>query len=306
MLQVVRIVCSTTSARQGCNYLVLRTPSPVPACLPWETRRDWASGLGPVGVSCFAASLDTSELDVCDPGTMNTNATAQSGALPEIVRQTDSYVIAIMNQKGGVGKTMLALALAAHTAAANGRALLVDVDPQANAYDISQAFPEPGYDVIHELQPAELTRIRGLREFDTILVDCPGSLEGQDVLAEVLARSTYVIIPYDHSPESILPTIRTAARVRAAGTPYAAVVTRADPRLGADFILDAWRTLEGEGIKYFRTAIRWYRAWPNSILAGVPITQWHERYAPRLREDIGSLHTELLLDLARLAPAGRP
>ena len=142
---------------------------------------------------------------------MNTNATAESGASPAIVRQTDSYVIAIMNQKGGVGKTMVALALAAHTAAANGRALLVDVDPQANAYDISQAFPEPGYDVIHELQPADLTRIRGLREFDTILVDCPGSLEGQDVLAEVLARSTYVIIPYDHSPESILPTIRTAA-----------------------------------------------------------------------------------------------
>jgi len=237
---------------------------------------------------------------------MNANATAESGASPAIVRQTDSYVIAVMNQKGGVGKTMVAMALAAHTAAANGRALLVDVDPQATAYDLTQAFREPGYDVIHELRPADLTRIRQLRDFDTIIVDCPGSLEGQDVLAEVLARSTYVIIPYDHSPESVLPTIRTASRVRESGTPYAAVVTRADPRLGADFILDAWKTLEGEGIRYFRTAIRWYRAWPNSILAGVPITRWNERYAPRLREDIGSLHTELLLDLARLAPAGRP
>jgi chromosome partitioning protein len=82
------------------------------------------------------------------------------------------------------------------------------------------------------------------------------------------------------------------------------VVTKADPRLGADFIIEAWQILEAEGICYFRTAIRYYRAWPNSITAGVPITRWHERYAPKLREDIASVHTELLLDLGRLAPAG--
>lgn len=235
---------------------------------------------------------------------MNTNATAQSGALPGNARQTDSYVIATMNGKGGVGKTMVTISLAAHTVAAHGRALVVDVDPQATAYDITQTLENPGYEVVHELDPAELTRIRQLRDFDTILVDCPGSLEGRDVLDEVLARSTYVLIPYDHAPESVLPTIRTANKVKAAGVPYAAVVTRADPRLGAEFIMDAWSTLETADIRYFRTAIRWYRAWPNSLKNGVPITRWNERYAPRLREDIASLHTELLLDLGRLSLAG--
>ena len=49
-------------------------------------------------------------------GGMTTYATAPSGALPGLsARQTDSYVIAVMNQKGGVGKTMVTLALAAHT-----------------------------------------------------------------------------------------------------------------------------------------------------------------------------------------------
>ena len=144
---------------------------------------------------------------------MDTNATASSGALPGNARQTDSYVIAVMNQKGGVAKTMVALSLAAHTVAAYGRALVVDVDPQANAYDLTRAMEDPGYEVVHELDPAQLTRIRQLRDFDTILVDCPGSLEGRNVLAEVLARSTFVIIPYDHEPESVLPTIRTARRV---------------------------------------------------------------------------------------------
>lgn len=235
---------------------------------------------------------------------MNINATASSGALPGNARQTDSYVIAVMNQKGGVAKTMVALSLAAHTVAAYGRALVVDVDPQANAYDLTRAMEDPGYEVVHELDPVQLTRIRQLRDFDTILVDCPGSLEGRNVLAEVLARSTFVIIPYDHEPESVLPTIRTARRVKKSGVPYAAVITKADPRLGAEFIIDAWNTLEKEGIRHFRTVIREYRAWPNSLKNGVPITRWNERYAPKLREDVASLHTELLLDLGRRTPAG--
>jgi chromosome partitioning protein len=249
---------------------------------------------------------------------MTASATASSGAWPGSTRQTDSYVITMANQKGGVGKTMLALALAAHTASANGRALLLDVDPQANSYDLSTVMDDPGYDCLHEIDPAQLAKLRRLKDYDTILVDAPGSIgsvDGRDtagdragaVLAGILRESSFVLIPYNHKPESLRPTIRTAAVVKAAGLPFAAVVTMADTTGGEDrmraWVADAHAVLSSAGVPYCGSFIREYRAWPNSIRAGIPITRYGERHAPKLREDIARLHAELLLELGRHAPA---
>jgi chromosome partitioning protein len=110
-------------------------------------------------------------------------------------------VYALANQKGGVGKTTTALNLAACLAEAGERALVVDLDPQANATSGlgEQANGVSSYDLLDGLPMREVVRPTRFENLDLVparaelagaAVELAGLADGERYLAASLGDAT--------------------------------------------------------------------------------------------------------------------
>lgn len=94
-------------------------------------------------------------------------------------------VIAIANQKGGVGKTTTAINLGASLAVAEQRVLIIDIDPQGNATSGLGVRKEPGqrsiYDVLVEGEPIPQCTVRGVHFPHLDLVPSNRDLVGAEI-----------------------------------------------------------------------------------------------------------------------------
>jgi chromosome partitioning protein len=113
-------------------------------------------------------------------------------------------VISISNQKGGAGKTTLALVLADQLAASGSRVSVIDADPNGIVHKWAIRREEqgraPSYEVISRPSEGDMisTIDRLSKERDFVIVDLEGS--ASRMTSRALARSHMVLIPFNQSP----------------------------------------------------------------------------------------------------------
>jgi chromosome partitioning protein len=125
-------------------------------------------------------------------------------------------ILGLLQQKGGVGKTTLALNLAAAFAQEGQRVLLVDADPQGSALAWSSVREKsPIFSVIGMPKPTlhkELPAIAS--DYDVVVID--GAPRVNELARSAILASDYVLIPVQPSPFDVWSCADIVALVREA------------------------------------------------------------------------------------------
>jgi chromosome partitioning protein len=112
-------------------------------------------------------------------------------------------IIGLLNQKGGVGKTTLAVNLAAALTLRGGRVLLIDADPQGSALDWAAAREgDPLFAVVGLPRPTVHKEIAVVAQgYDHVVIDGPPRVT--DLARSAIMASDLVMIPVQPSPYDI-------------------------------------------------------------------------------------------------------
>jgi chromosome partitioning protein len=187
-------------------------------------------------------------------------------------------IISVVNQKGGVGKTTIAINLAAMLRRNNFNLVLLDTDPQGSAIQWHDVEDNQAVEVIHHpdsVLPADVEAL--LQNYEHIVIDAPPAIG--DITRSVLAVSDLAIVPLSPSPLDIWScwgTLEMISEVQHDNADLKAqlLVSRKIP--GTRVGREAREAMEVFETEIFQTELCQRVAYVDSMTSGVSVMQ----YAP--------------------------
>lgn len=139
-------------------------------------------------------------------------------------------VVSLVTQKGGSGKTTLALSCAVAAEEAGKRVLLVDLDPQgtAEAWYQDREAETPKLVRVEAPELAETLAAARAHPFELVFIDTPGRDEPS--IAAAVRVADLCLIPCRPTPADMKATPPTVATINRLSKPVAFVLTQTPPR----------------------------------------------------------------------------
>lgn len=214
-------------------------------------------------------------------------------------------VIAVLNQKGGAGKTTIATNLASALDRAGADVILVDSDPQGSARDWAAVREDQPVTVVGIDRPTLSRDLKNVAKKDFVIVD--GAPQAADLAASAIKAADFILIPVQPSPYDVWATadlvelVKQRIEITDGQLKAAFVVSRAitGTRIGSE-VADA---LHGYELPVLNSRIAQRVIYPTSAADGSAVFDGEPK-GPAAQE-IDALAEEVC-ELLGLAPNGDP
>ena len=194
-------------------------------------------------------------------------------------------IITVAGFKGGVGKTVTALHLAAFFAQSSDKVLLIDGDPNHSSLNWADRGDLP-FNVCSLIGAAKASR----RASD-IVIDTEGNPD-LDVIKDFAETSDLVVLPTTADILAIEALLNAVDSLSNLGR-YGVVLTMIDSRKRSDAEA-AKRALEQQNIPVFKQSIRRLTAYERAALAGCIVRDSGDRFSRIAWSEYEALGKEVL------------
>lgn len=202
--------------------------------------------------------------------------------------------IAVLNQKGGSGKTTIATHLATALMRVGHDILLVDSDPQGSARDWAAVREDQPVPVVGIDRPTIGRDLKNLARKDYVIID--GAPQAADLAASAIKAADFILIPVQPSPYDIWATaelvdlVKQRIEITDGKLQAAFIVSRAikGTRIGAEVI----EALHGYELPILESRITQRVIYPTTAASGTTVFDKEPKGAAAL--EMEALATEIL------------